>query len=140
MPAKTTKKRAKKVRHEQYNVFISYSTADSFIAHVIKGRVEAVGAKAYLYEKDMEGGSVIIDEIIGAIDACHEAIVLESPSTRRKPDWEVFEIGAARGQHKRVTPILNNVSVQKVGPTMDLNAIELNDLEQFLRQLRVRID
>ena len=88
----------------------------------------------------MAGGSVIIDEIIGAIDACHEAIVLESPSSRRKPEWVVFEIGAARGQHKRVTPILNNVKVESVGPTMDLNAIELNDLEQFLRQLKGRID
>jgi hypothetical protein len=131
---------SRKVRRERYNVFISYSTTDSFIAHVIKERVEALGAKAYLYEKDLEGDSVIIAEIIGAIDACHEAIVLESPSTRRKPEWVVFEIGAARGQHKRVTPILNNVSVQTVGPTMDLNAIELNDLEQFLRQLKVRID
>src|SRR6266853_1815276 len=108
-------KRTKTVRLRQYNVFISYSTADSFIAHVIKERVEALGAKAYLYQKDMEGGSVIIKEIIAAIDVCDEAIVLESPSTRSKPDWVVFEIGAARGQHKRITPILNNVKPQKVG-------------------------
>ena len=76
-------KRAKAVRLKQYNVFISYSTADSFIAHVIKDKVEALGAKVYLYEKDMEGGSIIIKEIIAAIDDCDEAMVLESPSTRR---------------------------------------------------------
>jgi len=76
----------------------------------------------------MEGGSIIIKEIIAAIDDCDEAMVLESPSTRRKPDWVVFEIGAARGQHKRVTPILNNVDPQKVGPATDRER-KLKDLK-----------
>lgn len=69
-------KRSKPARLWDYTVFISYSTLDSWIAHVMKEKIETLGAKAYSYEKDMAGGGIIVEEIISGIDACHEAIVL----------------------------------------------------------------
>jgi predicted nucleotide-binding protein len=126
-------------RKNAYWVFISYSTRDSWIAHVMKERIEALGAKVYIYEIDLAGGGVIVDEIIRGIDACHEAIVLVSPHTLQKPDWVIFEIGAIRGQHKRVTPILNNVDPEDLGPAKDIKGVDLNRFEQFLVQLRKRI-
>ena len=73
---------AEKQKRSQYIVFISYSTPDSYIAHkILKERVEALGATAYTYEKDLAGGGIIVEEIIYGIDACEEAIVLLSPST-----------------------------------------------------------
>ena len=92
----------------------------------MKEKVEALGARAYIYETDMAGGGIIVKEIIEAIDTCREAIVLISPNTLRKPDWVIFEIGAVRGQHKRVTPILNNVDPQEIGPTKDIKGVDLN--------------
>ena len=125
----------------RYVVFISYSSTDSWIAHVIKEKVEALGAEAYIYEKDMTGGGVVVEEIIRGIDDCDEAIVLISPNTLRQPDWIMFEVGAVRGQHKHLTPILNNVDPDELGrPAKDIRAVDLNKFEQFLGQLRKRID
>jgi hypothetical protein len=123
-----------------YVVFISYSTPDSYIAHILKEKIEALGTTAYTYEKDLAGGGIIVEEIIRGIDACHEAIVLLSPNTLENPDWVSFEIGIIRGQHKRVTPILNNVHPEDIGPAKDIRAIELNGFDQFLRELRKRVN
>lgn len=133
-------KRTKPARLWVYTVFISYSTPDSWIAQVMKEKVEAVGAKAYIYEKDMAGGGIIVEEIIRGIDACHEAIVLISPNTLQNPEWVNFEIGAVRGQHKRVTPILNNARPEDIGPVKDIKGIDLNRFEEFLGQLKKRIN
>jgi len=132
---------SQKRKPSRYVVFISYSSTDSWIAHVITKKVEALGAEAYTYEKDMTGGGVVVEEIIRGIDDCHEAIVLISPTTLRQPYWVMFEVGAVRGQHKHVTPALNNVDPGDIWPpAKDLKAVELNSLEQFLGQLRKRID
>ena len=43
-------------------------------------------------------------------------------------------------QKKRVTPILNGVNYGALMPFGDVKAIELNDLDEFLLQLKQRID
>jgi hypothetical protein len=132
---------SQKRKRSRYVVFISYSSTDSWIAHEIKKKVEGLGAEAYIFEKDMTGGGVIVEEVLRSIDECHEAIVLISPTTLRHPYWVVFEVGAVRGQHKRVTPVLNNVDSGDLWPpAKDIRAMELNKLEQFLGQLGKRID
>jgi hypothetical protein len=75
-------------------------------------KIEALGAECWLDEKDLAGGDVIAADIIRGIRACHEAIILISPNSV-KSQWVPFEIGGARAQHKRVTPILNNVKPQQ---------------------------
>jgi hypothetical protein len=51
----------------------------------------------------------------------------------------MFEIGAVRGQHKRVTPILNNVDYDAMTPLKDVKAMDLNEFDKFLSQLKRRI-
>ena len=102
-------------------------------------KVEAVGAKPWLDEKDLAGGDVVAERIIRGIDACQEAIVLVSPKSVQS-QWVAYEIGAVRGQHKRVTPILNNVTYDAMSPMKDVKAIDLNNFRQFLLELRKRID
>lgn len=122
-----------------YVVFISHSSKDSWIATVIGEKIEDLGAVCWLDEKDLEGGDVIAADIIRGIDACHEAIVLISPNSV-KSQWVAFEIGGVRAQHKRVTPILNNVNSEDMAPLKDVKAIELNKFEQFMAQLQKRIN
>ncbi len=102
-------------------------------------KVTALGAEPWLDEKDIKGGDDILETIKEGIDTCHEAIVLVSPASVNS-HWVVFEIGAAYGQHKRVTPVLNHVSADSIAPIKGLKAIELNKFDQFLIQLKKRID
>jgi len=96
------------------------------------------GAECWLDEMNLEGGDVLVDEIIHGIDNCTEAIVLISPSSVRS-QWVSFEIGGVRAQHKRVTPILNNVKPSEIPPMQDIKGIDLNKFDQFLAQLARRI-
>ena len=92
----------------------------------------------WLDEKDLEGGNVIANAIIAAIDSCNEAIVLVSNKSLNS-QWVSFEIGGVRAQHKRVTPIMNNVMPSEMVPMQDIKAIDLNKFDQFLAQLARRI-
>lgn len=100
--------------------------------------IRALGAEPWLDEKDLEGGDITREKILQAIDACHEAIVLVSPKSV-KSQWVVFEIGAVCGQHKRVTPILNGVAPSEMAPMKDVKAMQLNEFDKFLPQLKKRV-
>lgn len=121
-----------------YIVFISHSSNDLWIANQIARELKALGVEVWLDEKDLKGGDILLEEIRTAIRACHEVIVLIS-QTSAKSQWVAVEIGMAVGQRKRVTPILNNVSPDKMIPMKGIKSIELNDFEKFLIQLRSRI-
>jgi len=126
------------VKRAPYVVFISHGSTDLWIAQVIAQKISLHGIKPWLDEIDMEGGNVVVDDIIRGIDSCHEAVILVSPSTVGS-QWVLFEIGAVRGQHKRVTPVLNNVNYDAIKPMRDVKAINLNDFEKFLTQLKKRV-
>jgi TIR domain len=125
-------------RRAKYVVFLSHSSLDEWIANVMAEKIEALGAKCWLDEKDLAGGDIIADEIIRGIDACHEAVVLVSSDSVHSP-WLSFEIGGMRAQHKRVTPILNNVRPDDLAPMQDIKGVHLNKFEEFLAQLARRI-
>jgi hypothetical protein len=101
-------------------------------------KIEALGAECWLDEKDLIGGDVIAADIIRGIDACNEAVVLISPHSVRSP-WLSYEIGGVRAQHKRVSPILNNVRHDELAPLQDIKCIDLNKFEQYLAQLKRRL-
>ena len=121
-----------------YLVFISHSSRDAWIASMMSEKVSALGAEAWLDVKDLEGGDVITQKILDGLDACQEAVVLISPNSVGS-QWVVFEIGAVWGQHKRITPILNNVSFEAIAPLKEVKAVDLNDFDRFLAELEKRI-
>lgn len=131
-------KSSKGKRRPRYVVFISHSSLDAWIARTIAEKIQSVGVDCWLDQKDLEGGDVIPDEIIRGIDACQEAIVLISPNSVNSR-WVSFEIGGVLAQHKRVTPILNNVRPGEMDPMKDIKSIDLNKFEEFLAQLEGRV-
>lgn len=126
-------------RRKDYLVFISHSSSDRWIAEVIAEKIGSIGASCWLDEKDLEGGEVIVDRIINGIDSCDEALVLISPQSVQS-QWVAFEIGGVRAQHKRVTPILNNVRPDDMAPMKDIKGIDLNKFDRFLNQLEKRVN
>lgn len=141
MPGRKSSQAGKKRRgaaKAAYVVFISHSSADLWIAEQIAKEVTAAGAQPWLDELDLEGGDNLRERIINGIAACREAIVLITPQSL-KSRWVAFEIGAAFGQRKRVTPILHYVPPEKIEILADVKAIDLNQFDQFLTQLRQRV-
>lgn len=131
-------KPSKRQQRSHYIVFISHSSLDAWIAKTMAEKVEALGATVWLDEKDLHGGDLVAEDIVKGISACHEAIVLISPNSV-KSQWVSFEIGGVRAQHKRVTPVLNNVKPQQMVTMQDIKGIDLNRFDQFLAQLKRRI-
>src|SRR6266496_6435195 len=142
MPKSSSRQKSakRKARHSiDYLVFISHSSSDRWIAEVIAEKIGSIGASCWLDEKDLEGGEVIVDRIINGIDLCDEALVLISPQSVQS-QWVAFEIGGVRAQHKRVTPILNNVRPDDMAPMKDIKGIDLNKFDRFLNQLEKRVN
>jgi TIR domain len=142
MPKSSSRQKSakRKARHSKdYLVFISHSSSDRWIAEVIAEKIGSIGASCWLDEKDLEGGEVIVDRIINGIDLCDEALVLISPQSVQS-QWVAFEIGGVRAQHKRVTPILNNVRPDDMAPMKDIKGIDLNKFDRFLNQLEKRVN
>ena len=121
-----------------YMVFISHSSSEKWIARQISKEIKALGAETWLDEKDIKGGDVWPDKIMQGIDACQEGLVLVSAKSVMSW-WVAYEIGALRGQRKIVTPILNDVDVKTMGSIKDVQAIDLNEFEKFLEQLKERL-
>jgi hypothetical protein len=135
--AKSREKR--KGKTQSYLVFISHSSADTWIVEQIEKQINALGAKTWLDKKDLKGGDALVGEIIRGIDACDEALVLVSPKSV-KSQWVIYEIGAVSGQHKRVTPILNHVNHDAIAPMKGVKSIDLNQFDEFLLQLARRLN
>jgi predicted nucleotide-binding protein len=119
-------------------VFISHSSRDRWITRKMAEDIRAVGAEVWVDEKDLEGGDVIVEKILQGVDACTEAIILLSPDSVNS-QWVVFEIGALRMKHRRITPVLHRVRAGTIAPLKDVKAIELNQFADFLEQLKERI-
>jgi hypothetical protein len=130
--------KAKPGEERAYLVFISHSSRDAWIAKMMAEKVSTLGAEVWLDVKDLEGGDVITQKILDGLDACQEALVLVSPNSVGS-QWVLFEIGAVWGQHKRITPILNNVTYEAIAPLKEVKAIDLNDFDRFLTELGKRI-
>ena len=127
-----------KVKTGPYLVFISYSSADIWIAEQIDKQIRALGTTTWLDKKDLKGDDVLVDEIITGISSCNEAVVLVSPKSV-KSQWVAYEIGAVSVQHKRVTPILNQVNHDAIAPLKGVKSIDLNQFDEFLIHLSMRI-
>jgi hypothetical protein len=127
-----------KAKAQPYVVFISHSSADIWIAEQIDKHIRELGATTWLDKKDLKGGDVLVDEIINGLTSCNEALVLVSPRSV-KSQWVAYEIGAVSVQHKRVTPILNQVNPDAIAPMKGVKSIDLNQFDEFLLQLTKRV-
>jgi hypothetical protein len=133
-----TKRAAGGKQAAEYRVFISHSSLDKWVAERMAEKIEAEGADYWLDTRDLPGGGDIRDEISKGVNECQEIIILFSPYSKDSP-WVSFEIGAASIKHRYLTPILNNVQYNEVALIQGIKAIELNDFDQYLNDLRKRL-
>lgn len=134
----TRKGQARQRAPGAYAVFISHSSREAWIAKQMAKEVKALGAVPWVDVNDIQAGDDFQERIIAAIRNCTEAIVLVSPNSVSS-QWVSFEIGAVAVQGKRATPVLNNVAPDEMAPLRRVNAIDLNDFDHYLRQLKERV-
>lgn len=122
----------------RYVVFLSHSSADRWIASVMAEKIAALGAEPWLDVKSLPSGYAVVPGILRGIWACHEAVILVTPASADS-QWVSFELGAARGLGKLVTPVFYCVDPGRLKPAADLSHRSLNDFETFLGDLKTRI-
>lgn len=106
-------KRKRKEAEFNFDVFISYASADSNEANQIYEAILARGKKAFLSSKSLRPGEDFADKIREALIASRELWLLVSP-TSLGSDWVVSEWGAAWALDKRIVPILHRCSPEQL--------------------------
>lgn len=125
-----------------YRVFLSHSGRDRWIARqVARAMVEVLAARAsapaedlaWLDEKDVDAR--ISDSVRAGLLACAELVVLLS-SASLDSAWVRHEVGAAWGQGKTITLLLDKISRKDIpGLWSDYPCFDLNDLDRYLEHL-----
>jgi hypothetical protein len=90
---------------ENYDVFLSYASADNREANEIYDALIAAGAKPYLSEKNLKPGDDFAEQIREALRESDELWLLLSPQSVRS-EWVISEWAAAWALGKRIVPIL----------------------------------
>lgn len=131
------KRTAKK---SKYQVFVSHATTDKWLAKVICEKIESLEASTFRDDRDINGGDDIPEEIRQEIKRSQEFLVLLTPASIDR-SWVLLEVGAAWGWRKRIIPVLDHVDIDPI-PEMikSKKAIKINDFENYLRELVIRIE
>ena len=125
-----------------YQVFVSHATADKWLAKTLCEKIEETGAETFRDDRDISGGDDIPDSIRREIIRSNEMLVLITPESVGRT-WVHIEVGAAWGRRQgfRIVALLCHVEVDTI-PDMiaSKKATPLNDFDQYLRELRKRVD
>lgn len=136
---RSTKRKRANATGEPYLVFVSHSTKDRWIAKQISQLLETsgvdFGVKTFLDERDIGVGDSIPDTIRENIKECNEFLVLLTKNSIDRP-WVLIEISAAWGHGKRIIAVIDKVTPEEMPEIMlPYKAIDLNDFEEYVRQL-----
>lgn len=129
----------------EFQVFISHSSVDTWIARQIARHLEERGAKAFLDEADIEYGDDFEERILAAAKSSTELLVLLTPWAIKRP-YIWLEIGAVWGQGKRIVGVLHGLSAnelvtQEGTPALlkRIDLVEINNIDSYFEQLSSRI-
>lgn len=95
-----------------FQVFISHSSVDTWVARQPARAVEECGATCFLDEAHMEYGDDFEDKILAAVRASQELLVLLTPWAIKRP-YIWLELGAIWGQGQRIIGVLYGGSASR---------------------------
>jgi len=127
-------------------VFISHSSADTWIAEQIDFRIKKRGAISFLDKRKVQAGSFIAKTIFGFLKETHEFLVLFTPGALVKP-YIWFELGGAwsRPDSILIVIVLHGITIHDFVSRDDiphflkkLYIIELNNINNYFDELSSR--
>lgn len=120
-------------------IFISHASLDKWAARRISNELNAIGAKTFLDEKDIETGDSIDSEIRKHLKSSDEVLILLSPASV-KSHWVLVEVGGAQALEKRLVPILLYLGANDIpSPINKTLARDINSIEAYYEELKKRI-
>ena len=127
-----------RTRERVYQVFLSHSHHDEWIAGVMKEKLEAAGVKVWLDVADVPGGANIRERIRQGIKASAECLILLSPESR-KSDWVKHEGGMADLRGLVTTFVLLHVDRDAIpAPFREELHLSINAFDEYLAQVVAR--
>jgi len=126
-------------------VFISHASRDTWVARPIASRIAEAGAGQFLDAADVHTGDDFDVAIQEGLQTCTELLALLTPwAVESRYVW--MEIGAAWGNGKRVTGVLQGSTIDEFTNRRDVPSprkrrqlIEINDLDTYLDELAERL-
>jgi len=136
---------AARKRKKDWLVFVSHSGDDTWVARQIAREITGCGATPFLDEANVDIGAEFEEDIREFLDKADELLVLFTPWALDRP-YVWIEIGAAWQRRLPIVVVLHGLSVKdfEVHPNAPVflkkrDIIRLNDLDQYLKQLSLRI-
>ena len=118
----------------EYDIFLTYATADEKRAEQIRDALEAKGLSCFMSSKELSGGDNFSEVIRDALTTSREVCLLFSPNSA-KSEWVLTEWGAAWAFKKRIVPILYRIDVVSLPERLKtLQVIDFSDIEQYVSQ------
>lgn len=130
----------------RYKVSVSHGSKDAWVAGQIAKEIRRVGALTFLDETDIPKGDNFKQRIQSEIAESDELIALFTPWSAKRA-WVWVEIGAAWGQGKPVVAAFYGMTVSELEDSgqgkailEDINVMQLEDFEDYARELAVRVE
>jgi hypothetical protein len=131
---------------DTYKVFVSHGSHDLWLASQIAKEIRELGALPFLDETDIPKGNPDFKRIIREeISANLELVALFTPWSAMR-SWVWIEMGAAWNREIPILAVFYGMSVNDLDKTGqgkaildDINIINLNDFDAYLKQLGVRV-
>lgn len=97
----------------RYDIFLSYSTANSKEAELVCSKASAAGLRVFMAPKDIEPGDDFAEEIRSALEGAVELWLLVSPQSIGS-EWVISEWGAAWVLKRKIVPILHRCTPEDI--------------------------
>jgi hypothetical protein len=123
----------------KYDVFLSYSSADTEKANDIRKALEESDLNCFMADKEIKGGDEWSDKIRKALRVSHEVCLLFSPNSV-KSEWVLTEWGAAWVLEKRIVPVLLRVDVKDLPERLKaLQVFDFSDISRYVNEVSSRL-
>lgn len=118
----------------KFNIFVSYSTHDLPQAKALQKQIENTPIEVFVAKDSISPGEELTSSIREAIEKCDLFVLLWSKNAKDS-DWVRQEIGEARGQKKKILPLVLDEGIKLPAFISDLKYIPLfKDLEKGLKE------
>jgi hypothetical protein len=121
-----------------YNVFISSSYKDRDLARDLTRRLKDAGVHTTYSELTLSAGSNYEKTFMGLLKSADEVIVILSSNSVGNL-WMMFEIGAASGLRKKVTPVVVGLEREELPSVVkQLKYIKYDKLSDYIANIERR--